>query len=230
MVGFFDAFPRFFETSSTGSTAARLNARYREIIAANETLLRGKCILDIASHDGRWGFAALQSGCAHVTGIEARGFLVENANGTFAHFGIAPDRFEFVVGNVFEVMNERELRADTVLLLGFFYHTQRHVELAALVAATGASHVILDTNIVPAHENPHGSALVKLFEETTGAESNAIGPGNMAVVGHPSREAIRLIFSQHGFSVTEFDWTPMLGGPDLMDYNEDRRSTFVLAR
>jgi hypothetical protein len=172
----------------------------------------------------------LHSGCAHVTGIEARGYLVENANGTFAHFGIAPDRFEFVVGDVFEVMKKRQLRADTVLLLDFFYHTQRHVELAALVAATGASHIILDSNIVPAHENPHGLVLVKLFEEPTDAEANAIGPGNMTVVGHPSREAIRLIFRQHGFSVIEFDWTPMLGGGDLMDYNEDRRATFVLSR
>ncbi len=230
MVGFFDAFPRFFGTSVTGSTAARLNARYQAIVAGNEALLRGKRILDIASHDGRWSFAALQSGCAHVTGIEARGNLVEHANVTFAHFGIAPDRFEFVVGDVFQVMKERKLRAETVLLLGFFYHIERHVELAALVAATGASDVILDTNIVPAHENPHGSALVKLFEESTDSEANAIGPGNMALVGHPSREAIRLIFSQHGFSMTEFDWTPMGGGSDLMDYNEDRRSTFVLSR
>jgi hypothetical protein len=72
--------------------------------------------------------------------------------------------------------------------------------------------------------------LVKLFEEATDTEFNAIGPGHMAVVGEPSREAIRLIFSQHGFSMTEFDWTPLLGGVDLTEYDEGRRSTFILSR
>jgi hypothetical protein len=230
MAGFFDAFPRFLRTSKTGSTAARLNARYQVIIAGNEALLKGKRVLDIASHDGRWSFAALHSGCAHVTGIEARGYLVSNANGNMAHFAVSPDRFEFVVGDVFEVMKEREFRADTVLLLGFFYHNHRHVELAALAAGTGARHIILDTNIVPARENPGGNALMKLIEEPTEVEANAVVASEMAVVGYPSREAIRMIFSQHGFSMSEFDWAPMRGGADLVDYADERRSTFVLSR
>jgi predicted nicotinamide N-methyase len=230
MAGFFDAFPRFLETSRTGSTAARLNARYQAIIAGNEALLRGRHILDIASHDGRWSFAALQSGCARITGIEARGYLVDRANGNMAHLAVPDDRFEFVFGDAFEVMKAREFRADTVLLLGFFYHTERHVELAALVAGTGAKHIILDTNIVPERENTGNHALVKLFEEPTDHESHAVGTSEMAVVGHPSREAIRMIFSRHGYSMSEFDWAPLLGGADLADYTEYRRSTFVLAR
>jgi len=227
---FFDEYSRFLTTSRTGATAARLNARYRGIIAGNQTLLRGKRVLDIASHDGRWSFAALRAGCAHVTGIEARDYLVKNANGNFSYYGISADRFEFVVGDVFKLMKQRQFRADTVLLLGFFYHTERHVELASLLAATGASHIILDTNIVPAHENPERLAFVELFGEATAAEANAVGAQRIAVVGHPSREAIKLIFSQHGFGMSEFDWTPLRGAPDLKDYNEDRRSTFVLSR
>jgi predicted RNA methylase len=230
MAEFFDAFPRFLGTSRTGATSARLNARYQAIIAGNEALLSGNRVLDIASHDGRWSFAALRSGCAHVTGIEARGYLVDNANGNMAHFAVSADRFEFVVGDVFEVMKQRQFRADTVLLLGFFYHTDRHVELAALAARTGAKHIILDTNIVPARENRGGNALVKLFEEATENEAHAVGTNDMAIVGHPSREAIRMIFAQHRFSMSEFDWTPMRGGVDLVDYTEDRRSTFVLTR
>jgi hypothetical protein len=52
----------------------------------------------------------------------------------------------------------------------------------------------------------------------------------MAIVGHPSREAMGMIVSQHGFAVSEFDWTPLRGGADLVDYTENRRSTFVLSR
>jgi hypothetical protein len=48
--GFFRRFPSVSRTSTTGSTAERLNARYQAIIAGNEELLRDKRILDIASH------------------------------------------------------------------------------------------------------------------------------------------------------------------------------------
>jgi hypothetical protein len=69
-----------------------------------------------------------------------------------------------------------------------------------------------------------------LFAEPTDHESNAIGVQAVAIVGHPSREAVQLIFGQHGFSVQEFDWRPAVGAPELADYNEDRRTTFVLSR
>ena len=227
---FFSDFPRFFDTSITGSSAERLNTRYRAIIAPNLDKLRSARILDIASHDGRWSFAALRAGAAHVTGIEGRRHLVTNANDNLAHYHVPPNQYEFILGDIFEVMKQRRIQVDVVLLLGFFYHTDRHVELATSLAATGASHIILDTNIIPPHENASGVALTKLFAEPTALEANAIGTEVNAIVGHPSREAVRLIFSQHGFAMTEFDWATMRGKRDLIDYNEDRRSTFVLSR
>ena len=72
---FFDDYPRFYSTSKTGPSRHRLGARHRAIIEGNERLLVGRRVLDIASHDGRWSFAALKSGAAHVTGIEARPHL-----------------------------------------------------------------------------------------------------------------------------------------------------------
>ena len=230
MRDFFDSFPSFLATSKTGASAVRLNARYRAIIESNSEVIRGRKILDIASHDGRWSFAALHAGCSHVRGVEARPHLVQNAHTTFSALDVAKERFDFVTGDVFEVMKRGTIKAETVLLLGFFYHTDRHSELADLLAATGASHIILDTNIVPAAENLRKLPLIKLFQEPTGVEANAIGPDAMAVVGHPSREAIDLINSRHGFSMSEFDWAPSRGPRELQDYNEDRRSTFVLSR
>ena len=214
----------------TGSSAHRLNARYRAIVEPNQHLLLGKRVLDIASHDGRWSFAALKTGAAHVTGIEGRKHLVANAGENLEHYQVPPNRYEFILGDVFQVMKQRTVQVDTALVLGFFYHTDRHVELASLLAATGASHIILDTNILPARENASGSALTKFFSEPTSSEANAIGAEPNAIVGHPSRETIRLIFAQHGFTTMEFDWGPWLGMHDLADYNEDRRSTFVLSR
>jgi len=165
-----------------------------------------------------------------VTGIEAREGLTTAANATFAHYGIGPDRFEFIRGDVFDVMRDRTFLAETVLLLGFYYHTERHGELAAMLSKTGASHIILDGSITPAAENPHRLPFVKLRSESTTAEGYAFGHDPFAIVGHPTREAIDLVFSRHGFKMTEFDWSPLRGPTELADYNEGRRSTFVLSR
>ena len=69
---FFDAFPRFYETSQTGDPRERINLRYEAIFAHNADVFQGARVLDIASHDGRWSLAALRTGAAEVIGIEAR--------------------------------------------------------------------------------------------------------------------------------------------------------------
>ena len=69
---FFDAHPRFYKTSSTTPLPNRLNRRYDAIIRAHQEQIRDQRILDIASHDGRWSFAALESDAKHVLGIEGR--------------------------------------------------------------------------------------------------------------------------------------------------------------
>ena len=59
---FFDKYSRFFDTSSVGNWPDRLNSRYRAIISANKSLFDGARVLDLASHDGRWSYAALDAG------------------------------------------------------------------------------------------------------------------------------------------------------------------------
>ena len=56
---FFDAYPRFYETSKTSASRGRLNLRYEAIFGENADVFRGARVLDIASHDGRWSLAAL---------------------------------------------------------------------------------------------------------------------------------------------------------------------------
>ena len=57
---FFDDYPRFRETSNVASSLDRLNFRYSHVIDRNRRLLEGKRVLDIASHDARFTFAALR--------------------------------------------------------------------------------------------------------------------------------------------------------------------------
>src|SRR4051795_7628198 len=77
--GFFERFPRFYETSETSSFPWRLNLRHEAIFGEDGDLFAGARVLDVASHDGRWSLAALEAGAASVLGIEARPDLVANA-------------------------------------------------------------------------------------------------------------------------------------------------------
>ena len=150
---FFDSFSKFYET--TRQPPSRMNKRYRAIIQCNKDILIGKTVLDIASHDGRWAFAALKAGCSSVYGeIEARQHFVDSANKTFAHYEIDRSRYEFICADAIQYLRGYKPPVDTVLLCGFFYHVHCHVELASLIADTGALHIILDTGIMPSREIP----------------------------------------------------------------------------
>ena len=248
--GFFHQFDAFLATSQTSANADRLNARFAAIVEHSRTALAGKRVLDIASHDGRWSFAALQAGCSHVVGIEPRADLVRNARATFVRYGVASDRYEFLQADAFDALRPANVKVDTVLCLGFFYHTVRHVELVDLISRTGAQCVIIDTEIVPRAQTTDwetiapddrrvfGNGLaIELFKEPVDHESMALGDSatrdGRAIVGRPSREALFFIMQHFGFEVEEYVWPTLLRSlsPDcvrqgLMDYSQGWRSTF----
>jgi hypothetical protein len=146
---FFDAFPRFYESSNTGAYRGRLNLRYEAIFGENQDLFPGARVIDIASHDGRWSLAALKAGAAEVTGIEAREDLVRAALDNVGHYYNDTGRYEFIAGDVFEIMSETTFKADVVLCLGFLYHTLRYNELMSRIREINPSHLIIDTQVLP---------------------------------------------------------------------------------
>jgi hypothetical protein len=255
VIDFFNEFDAFLTTSRTHAIADRLNARYRAIIEHNLTAIAGRRVLDIASHDGRWSFAALKAGAVHVVGIEPRENLLRNAYATFDRYEVAGDRYTFVQADAFEALKNMNIQVDTVLCLGFLYHTVRHVELADLISRTAASCAIIDTVIVPPSsqiEPALGSAAsnrrvygnrstVKLFKEAVEHESTAFRDSTTRngenIVATPSREGLAFIMQHFGFEVEEFNWPDLLGGLSatviahcLGDYADGWRSTFCCTR
>ena len=126
---FFDDYPLFYESSDTAASPVRLNLRHEAMITSNQDILAGARVLDLASHDGRWSFAALRAGAEHVIGVEARAGLVDAANKTFAEYGVPTQDYEFVQGDMFRILQERRFDVDVVMCLGFIYHTLRYGEL-----------------------------------------------------------------------------------------------------
>jgi Methyltransferase domain len=240
---FFDRHDLFLRSSPVGNWPERLNARYEAIIAANRPLFAGARVLDLASHDGRWSFAALDAGARTVVGIEVRHELVDAANGNMLELNVAPDFFSFIAADLFERRDIFSSAFDVVLCLGIFYHTTRHVELLELIERTGAKTLILDTALT---DQP--GDLIALRAEDTDRPSSGFDwagvRGGKILVGRPTAEAVELMLGHFGYAVRRFDWRALIGSmslePDLTapqsasnplgDYAQGKRGTFVATR
>lgn len=205
--GFYDEYPRFYGTSVTRSEPDRLNQRHRALIQWNAGIIEGRRVLDIASHDGRWSFAAHKAGAAHVLGLEARAHLVEAARENVRHYGAPAERIEFRQGDAFAELDRLEVGGfDTVFCFGFFYHTIDHMPLLRRIARLRPKHVVIDTLISLSQAH-----VVEIKEEAVEAESNgAIGepasPEHI-VIGQPSKSALELMLRASGFGTPRYyDW------------------------
>lgn len=188
---FFEAFPRFVETSETGHTLDRLNARYVALIHSNRELLEGRSVLDLGSHDGRWSFAALKNGASRVTGIDHKPRLLRKSRENMEFYQVPSSSYEFVVGDMFERLDEVE-HFDVVFLFGIFYHINDHMLFLSKIAQFEPLVLIIDTRISrlerPAieliHEKPHGKKLV----------------------GLPTKAGVDVMFASFGWTPEYFDW------------------------
>lgn len=228
---FFDAFPRFYETSETSAHRGRLNLRYEAIFAANRDVFAGTRVLDIASHDGRWSLAALKTGAAQVIGIEARGELVRAAEENLALYAGGDGGHTFIEGDIFEVLARQKLAVDVVLCLGFLYHTLRYNELMSRIREIGPSYLIIDTKVVPRARKP----VVQLrINEAAARQAAAVADSysydNRTLVGKPSLSALKLIVETYGFEIEGFsDWDSLIqdypGASHVGDYATGQRVT-----
>jgi Methyltransferase domain len=224
---FFDDYPVFADPGKTAAGSGRLNLRHVAIIEENRDILEGARVLDLASHDGRWSFAALQAGAEHVTGVEAREPLVESANKIFANYGVPDDHYSFVAGDMFDVLAGQRFRADVVMCLGFLYHTLRYGELFKAVRRIGPEYFILDTRVISGDER-----VVQLNVNRTDRQEHAAKDATSyrrrALVGRPSRPALQLMLDMYDIEVErEYDWSALLAdhGVRLNGYSSGERVT-----
>lgn len=203
MEGFFRRHAAFLSEEERGSPAlSRLDARYQAIVGHRREAIEGARVLDIASHNGRWSLACLASGARHVTGVEARRELIDEAELHMQRYGISPDRYEFRCSDAHELVRELEPgRFDTILCLGFLYHTAHHFQLLEAFASLAPRYLIIDTAIAPGN----GRKVVMQLEETAGrlmAFSSKPSCWTGKMTGPLLEEALVGL----GFDVEYFDW------------------------
>jgi hypothetical protein len=227
---FADDYPRFIEASGLKRPKPnRMNQRYEALFAANRDLLDGARVLDLASHDGRWSFAALKTGAAHVTGIEVRAPFVEKARETFAFYGQDPETYRFVCGDVFEVLAREKFDVDVVLCLGYLYHTYRHTELMYRLHGLAPQHLIVDTMVMPGKQPTLRIYREPDAEDIRSAAQDAYSVGRV-LVAWPSVPALLQLLTAYGFELESmYDWKSRLAGkppvPGLSGYAKGTRVT-----
>ena len=226
---FAEDYPRFMEASELTPQPERMNERYEALFASNRDIIEGARVLDLASHDGRYSFAALKAGAAHVTGVEVRESLIQKAQETFAFYGQDPETYRFVCGDVFEVLAQEEFDVDVVLCLGFLYHTYRHTELMYRLHDLAPKHLILDTMVVPGSQPTLKVIGERDVEDIRSAAQDAWSVGRV-LVARPTVPALQMLLDAYGFEIESmYDWKTRLAGrppiPGLKGYAKGKRVT-----
>lgn len=226
--GFFDDYEIFKNSSKTGTDLNRLNWRYEAIIESNKEIISKSSILDLASHDGRWSFAALKNDAKFVFGIEARDHLVKNSVQNLANLGVSNEKYEFRLGDVIKEMTGIQRNSfDVIFCLGFFYHTMEHWKILSEIKRINPKYLILDTQI-----STLGKEVIETYLEDSENEANAIFQSDnskLSLVGKPSKSAIELMLNQLGFKINIIDWHKLgiKNWKNIVDYYKKERMTFV---
>lgn len=226
---------RFLETSTTAAEANRLNWRCHLLLGQNKNLLQGKRVLDIGSHDGRFSSACLKLGAAHVTGIEGRDKLVKHAEENLVSEGFDQTRFNFIAGDVFDILKRFEEGSfDVVLCSGFLYHTVKQFDFYSEMHRLKPETLIVDTAVCKKPAVFEESSDIHSFIENLRQEGNWHKPLAKAinalmegqyfvfikedsqregstidpsgVVAIPSDKAIEMLFELYGFTYQRINW------------------------
>ena len=216
---FFEVHSRFFQTSSVGAWPMRLALRHEAIIESNRTILEGAHVLDLASHDGRWTFAALNAGAAHVTGVEVREHLIEAARANMEAYAIDSASYTFLQDDL-NHKTKAPVRCDVALCLGYFYHTLNHLALMEYLASTSARHLILDGAVEPGDED-----IIRIYAEDSARDANGATEAGVhegrVLVGYPTVKVLSLMLKHFGYKAAVYDWSSLIAARGVTaDHNK----------
>jgi ubiquinone/menaquinone biosynthesis C-methylase UbiE len=196
----------------------RLNARHDAIIKTNAAWFQGARVLDLASHDGRWSFAALKAGASYVEGIEGRKSLIDKALHNFQEYEINSDSYKFVEGDLNELVYKTPSNSfDVVMCLGYFYHTHNHFDLLKELSRI-APRLILDT-VIDEAKRP----IIAMHIDGPGLGSAVFDK----LCGKPSIPALELMLQECGYEWEYFDWTGRADDDSTKDYRNEIRKTLA---
>ncbi|MEN8128797.1 MAG: class I SAM-dependent methyltransferase, partial [Pseudomonadota bacterium] len=125
----------------------RLVERHKRIIDKNLHYIKNKSVLDLASNNGRWAYAARVAGATKVLGVEGRDDKVMEARRLIEEAGLE-GKVSFCVADIFDWLFNNVEKFDTVLVLGIYYHIMDHYILLRLIKRAQPECIIVDSGFV----------------------------------------------------------------------------------
>ena len=199
-----DAFPRWHYRFDLGGVStpiwdeSRINRHaqrrgyfFDPFVAHLGGSLAGKRVLDLGCNAGFWSLAAIEAGCDFVLGIDGREMHVDQAKLVFEAKEIDPSRYEFVVGNLFEMDWSAFGRFDVVLCLGLLYHVNKPVELLERIASVNDDLLVIDTNVSKAP-----GSFLEFHHESVDDPRNTLG---YDLTSHPTPAAMHEMARLFGY-------------------------------
>jgi predicted nicotinamide N-methyase len=115
---FFDHVPRY---RGNLQALSRLKARWKRVVQPVSSNIAHKNVLDLGAHDGRWAYAYVHAGAAHVTAVEGRLNLIKQLQ-EFPDSSVIV-KITVVQNDIFSFLESaiiQEKKFHVVALLGFF--------------------------------------------------------------------------------------------------------------
>jgi len=210
--------------------SARLLERKKRIIDANLDAISGKTIVDLASNNGRWSYAAIEAGATKVISIEGRQERIDDAKQYFSDLKVS-DKIETNCGDMYHWLFENaDLRPDTVFCLGIYYHIMDHYFLLKQIANLQPKTVIIDSGFVRSFRN---SVHVQLENPDRHLNALKVHPDQQAeFAGFVSLGLMIQMSWNLGYSCRPVIWDPAeLDSPSsVQDYLMGRRYTLRLEK
>lgn len=215
-MGFFDDKKIFRPQGGIAPQLNRLNARYKAIIEGNLAHIEGKRILDIASYNGRWSYAAFTNKAKQVVGVELRQPYVNEANKNFTDLNVPKDRYSFECSDVHEYIPQLVPNTfDTIFCLGFLYHTPHHFWLIQQMAKHQPEAIVVDTQVYKSQQ----TTVHYNYKPKYGLQ------------GLPTVKTLKLMFHREGYEIAKrFPYGKLKNKKNISDYTCGGRVTLTFQK
>ena len=177
--------------------------RFHAIILDNIKHIKGKRIIDLASHIGYLSLFSLHIGAKHAicTNIEAESrYIVREV---LLAAGYSVEQFQAVIADLHDYKTTTKLCAtcDTVIISGVLYHVHDHYQILESICAAGPATIIIETsesnNIL---DNP--MPLIEWHtEDGTSDTKGFYNSMNNILVGHPNASWFKLTMDTLGYDL-----------------------------
>lgn len=176
-------------------------------LTANQRIIAGKSVLDLACHDGQSTRLIHQLGAEKIYAVDIRNHLVAKAANEIS------GNIDFIVGDITDpdLLQNLVPRCHSVICLGVLYHLFDHFRFFSRILKPNIEHVLIETVCGPETINP------EMFWgfETTDQDLHG-WMDNSPIIPHGTPNLSWIVHSARIFGF-DFDWVHYYGKQDLKE-------------